>query len=256
MPVRPLLLAPRSSPLKLHPCRSDEHSKRSGSRRTAILVRSSSKSSSPPSSRSLDADILLLFTSSWSSSVFYGGFLLVRALSLSILFLLCCPDSCSSSSLAGRDSGGLLAQATPYRHLHVRQHRYVGSHIDSPLCGIQLRLARRFEVSTRRVSSSRLVHPVVTRPDVLGPSLQIRSAHYARLHGSFVDVVPSVRQLLLPCPFGFCADVAFSSRYEQGKRASWFLGANGLAMMICPPIAYGLSAITSSTIASWKVRFV
>lgn len=117
----------------------------------------------------------------------------MRALSLSTLFLLCCPDSCSSSSLAGRDSGGLPAQATPYRHLHVRQHRSVGSHLDSPLCGIQLRLARRFEVSTRRVSFSKLVQPVVTLPNVPGPSPQIRSAHYARLHGSSVDVVPSVR---------------------------------------------------------------
>lgn len=45
-------------------------------------------------------------------------------------------------------------------------------------------------------------------------------------------------------------------RNEQAGRMSMWLAANGLANIICSPIAYGLSGITNPVLASWRVLYL
>ncbi|KAK4703602.1 MFS transporter, ACS family, allantoate permease, partial [Phenoliferia sp. Uapishka_3] len=45
-------------------------------------------------------------------------------------------------------------------------------------------------------------------------------------------------------------------RYQQGRRVSYFLACNGIATLICAPIAFGLSGITSDVLETWKILFI
>ena len=45
-------------------------------------------------------------------------------------------------------------------------------------------------------------------------------------------------------------------RNEQAGRMSLFLAANGLATIICSPVAYGLSGLVNPAIESWRVLYI
>jgi ACS family allantoate permease-like MFS transporter len=45
-------------------------------------------------------------------------------------------------------------------------------------------------------------------------------------------------------------------RNEQAGRMSLFLAANGLATIICSPVAYGLSGMVAPVIESWRVLYL
>ncbi|TVY29160.1 putative transporter [Lachnellula hyalina] len=43
---------------------------------------------------------------------------------------------------------------------------------------------------------------------------------------------------------------------EQGQRMGYWLACNGITLIVMGPIGYGLSAITDSSLASWKILFL
>lgn len=49
---------------------------------------------------------------------------------------------------------------------------------------------------------------------------------------------------------------AWYKNSEQAKRVGFWLSCNGLALLVVGPIAYGLSGVTDSRIATWKVLYL
>lgn len=49
---------------------------------------------------------------------------------------------------------------------------------------------------------------------------------------------------------------AWYKNTEQAKRVGFWLSCNGLALLVVGPIAYGLSGVTDSRIATWKVLYL
>jgi ACS family allantoate permease-like MFS transporter len=45
-------------------------------------------------------------------------------------------------------------------------------------------------------------------------------------------------------------------RNEQAGRMSMWLAANGVATIICSPVAYGLSGLTHPLIESWRILYI
>lgn len=43
---------------------------------------------------------------------------------------------------------------------------------------------------------------------------------------------------------------------EQGKRIGFWLSCNGVALILMAVIGYGLSAITDSALAPWRILFL
>lgn len=85
---------------------------------------------------------------------------------------------------------------------------------------------------------------------------QLRSSHHSGLHDAHLDVVPQVRlpwKDIVLLRRELQTDLCALCRFEQGRRASYFLAANGLGTLIFAPIAFGLSGITNSPIENWKV---
>lgn len=151
---------------------------------------------------------------SWASSVFYAGFLLAEFPAVYLLKRLPIGTFTSVNIIIW---GVVLT-------MHAATTNYAGLITVRFLLGMCVASAH----PQRRLFSPDLASYLRARP-----------------HSSFEAPITPAFMMLISMWY---------PRFEQGRRTSYFLAANGVGTLVCSPIAYGLSGITSSTIANWKVR--